>query len=136
VNKVRDTVIGEDARLYNPFVITLSMSPIRLVYPIFYRGVSSAVNLTIIVKSRSINGYVKEEEYHPIHSPCLTVLSSISAGVVDGGFRNLCFQTLNNKPWEETVLLKKFHCIADYHPCGAYYDWNNKIIWDSWVSFF
>lgn len=41
VSKVYDEVEKEQARLYNPFIITLAKTPVQLVYPYYYRGVSS-----------------------------------------------------------------------------------------------
>ena len=40
VSKVYDEVEREPARLYNPFIITLSKTPVHLTYPYYYRGVS------------------------------------------------------------------------------------------------
>ena len=41
VSKVYDEVEREQARLYNPFIITLAKTPVHLTYPYYYRGVSS-----------------------------------------------------------------------------------------------
>lgn len=46
VSKVYDEVEREQARLYNPFIITLSKTPVQLVYPYYYRGVSSKITST------------------------------------------------------------------------------------------
>lgn len=46
VSKVYDEVEREQARLYNPFIITLSKTPVQLVYPYYYRGVSSRITST------------------------------------------------------------------------------------------
>lgn len=43
VSKVYDEVEKEQARLYNPFIITLAKTPVQLVYPYYYRGVSSQI---------------------------------------------------------------------------------------------
>ena len=43
VSKVYDEVEKEQARLYNPFIITLAKTPVQLVYPYYYRGVSSKI---------------------------------------------------------------------------------------------
>ena len=43
VSKVYDEVEREQARLYNPFIITLAKTPVHLVYPYYYRGVSSEI---------------------------------------------------------------------------------------------
>ena len=43
VSKVYDEVEKEQARLYNPFIITLAKTPVQLVYPYYYRGVSSEI---------------------------------------------------------------------------------------------
>lgn len=45
VSKVYDEVEKEQARLYNPFIITLAKTPVQLVYPYYYRGVSSPQRL-------------------------------------------------------------------------------------------
>ena len=46
VSKVYDEEEKEHARLYNPFIITLQKTPVNLVYPYYYRGVSKRdVNL-------------------------------------------------------------------------------------------
>jgi len=41
VSKVYDEVEREQARLYNPFIITLAKTPVHLTYPYYYRGVSN-----------------------------------------------------------------------------------------------
>ncbi|XP_068682010.1 hapless 2-like isoform X1 [Montipora foliosa] len=38
VSKVYDEVEREQARLYNPFIITLAKTPVHLTYPYYYRG--------------------------------------------------------------------------------------------------
>ena len=39
-NKLYDELQNEEARLYYPFIVTLSKSPVRLVYPFYYKAVS------------------------------------------------------------------------------------------------
>ena len=40
VSKVYDTVEREEARLYNPFVVSLVKTKVKLIYPYYLIGVS------------------------------------------------------------------------------------------------
>ena len=40
VSKVKDDVNNDEARLYNPFIITITSSPMHIVYPYYLIGVS------------------------------------------------------------------------------------------------
>ena len=45
VSKVYDTVEREEARLYNPFVVSLVKTKVKLVYPYFLVGVSTVSSI-------------------------------------------------------------------------------------------
>ncbi len=44
VSKVRDDVNNDEARLYNPFIITITSSPMHIVYPYYLIGVSASLD--------------------------------------------------------------------------------------------
>ena len=39
ISKVQDEVDRDEARLYNPFIITITKSPLQLIYPYHLEGV-------------------------------------------------------------------------------------------------
>ena len=43
VTKVTDEVNHDEARLYNPFIITITSSPMHIIYPYYLVGVSAAL---------------------------------------------------------------------------------------------
>lgn len=66
VSKVYDEVEREQARLYNPFIITLSKTPVQLVYPYYYRGVSSKITSTgSLQRERGREGVRRGEKLLP-----------------------------------------------------------------------
>ena len=50
VSKVEDEVDREEARLYNPFIITITKSPMHLIYPYHFVGVRYGHNLYFFPK--------------------------------------------------------------------------------------
>ena len=47
ISRVRDDTSSDYARLYNPFLITISKSPVLINYPYFYTGVSAVISCKV-----------------------------------------------------------------------------------------
>ncbi|XP_015762006.1 PREDICTED: protein HAPLESS 2-like [Acropora digitifera] len=56
VSKVYDEVEREQARLYNPFIITLAKTPVHLTYPYYYRGtVNNRPQEKVVISDNAIH---------------------------------------------------------------------------------
>lgn len=65
VSKVRDDVSQDEARLYNPFIITVTSSPMHIIYPYYLIGVSRLhkLILSLVVLVASITSQYKMAQY-------------------------------------------------------------------------